>query len=510
MALEAERELSHGTAQADSSQPRHILELVKQTMVYGLSGVALQVVGVITLPILARVFTPAEYGRLELASVLLAAGLALADFGFASAAQRSFFDYSSGEPGARRIVISTALFTTTIIGILVAVVLILVRDPASRLLFGHAPGAPLVVTVAIAIPLVNTATFIREAMRLRFRAWQYVASSALASVVAGALGILGVVGFNLHVRGIFVGIIVGNLLAAAYGAVVLRRDISRHFSSHELRPMLKYGAPLIVVAVAMWALTLVDRIMLRDLGSLPDVGEYAVANRVANVLLLGVTGFALAFGPYIFSIYSEDRDLERAVRAQALRYLTIGLTTIGLVLALFAREIIAIVAPAFGQAYEVVGLLVLAVVSFGISSVAMAGVSYARRTDVLAGITLSAAALNIGLNFILIPPFGMVGAALANLSAYLLLAALYYVVAQRMYPTPYELGKLLTITGLASAFGILGVVPIHPLAADMVAKAAALFAFIVLLRTTGVVESAEINRLRELLGSAWRIATQRA
>jgi O-antigen/teichoic acid export membrane protein len=508
VAVEADRDLSDGMSQGDSSQPRHILELVKQTLVYGLSGVALQIVGVITLPILARIFTRAEYGRLEIASALLAVGLAVADFGFASAAQRSYYDYPRDELEARRSVISTALLATTVIGVLVGMALILARDPASRLLFGRV-SAPLVVTVALAIPLVNSAAFIREAMRLEFRAWQYVASSVLASVMAGALGILAVVVFDLHVRGVFVGIIAGNLLAAAYGVFVLRRDIGRHLSLPELQLMLKYGSPLIIVAVAMWALTLVDRIMLRDLGSLPDVGEYAVANRVANVLLLGVTGFALAFGPYIFSIYSEDRDLERAVRAQALRYVTIGLTTVGLVLALFARELIDLVAPAFDQAYEAVGLLALAVVLFGISTVAMSGISYARRTGVLAGITLTAAILNIGLNFALIPPFGMVGAAVANLAAYLLLAGLYYGIAQRIYPTPYEPGKLLTIVGLASAFGILGLVSIHPLAAALGVKAAAVAAFLVLLRMTRVVVPEEISRLLELLGSARRIATQR-
>jgi hypothetical protein len=79
-----------------------------------------------------------------------------------------------------------------------------------------------------------------------------------------------------------------------------------------------------------------------------------------------------------------------------------------------------------------------------------------------------------------------------------------------MYPTPYELGKLLTIVGLASAFGVLGLVPIHPLAAALAVKAAAVLAFLVLLRLTGVIVPAEIDRLRELLGNARRIATLRA
>jgi O-antigen/teichoic acid export membrane protein len=491
-------------------QSRPILDLVKQTLVYGISGVALQAIGLLTLPVLARVFTKAEYGRLELATVLLTVALAFVDAGFASSAQRSYYDYSKDQPDERRTVISTALLSTTLVGLVAAAILVLAREPTAQWLFGSSANTSLVVVVAIAIPLVNSANFLREAMRLEFRAWQYVTASVLASFVAGGLGILAVVAFDLHVRGVFLGVIAGNLLSILYSTFVLRGDISRHFSTKKLRTMLRYGMPLVPVAVAMWSLTLVDRIMLNKLGSIVEVGEYAVANRVANVLLLGVTGFALAFGPFIFSIYSEDRALERVIRAQALRYLTVTLAGAGLVLTLFARELIGLIAPAFDTAYEVVGLLSLAVVVFGIASVAMAGISYLRRTELLAFITLGAAAVNIGLNFALIPPFGMVGAAGANLAGYLLLTALYYVVAQRLYPTPYEPRKLLLILGLATGLGVLGIVPIDPLAAALTVKMAAVVAFVVLLRLTRIVTPEEIDRLREILGNLRRQAALRA
>jgi len=484
----------------------HIVELAKQTLVYGLSGVALQLVGVFTLPIFARVFTPAEFGTLELGTVLLAIGLAIADMGLASAVQRSYYDYTNKQSAERRTVIATALLTTTIAGALVAIVLLISRDPVASLLFGHAREASLVAVVALAVPVVNTATFLREALRLEFRAWHYVASSILASFVAGGLGVLAVVVFDMNVRGVFVGLIAGNLLSAVYAGTVLRSDIDRQFSPAELRIMFKYGLPLIAVGVGAWALTLVDRIMLSRLGSLAGVGEYAVANRVANVLLLGVTGFALAFGPYIFSIYSEDRELERVVRAQTLRYVTIGLAAAGLVLSLFAREIIAVVAPAFDSAYKAVGLLCLALVAYGMSTVAMAGISYVRRTELLAIITVAAAGLNISLNFALIPPFGMVGAAVANLAAYALLTALYYVVAQKLYPTPYELRKLLIVLTLATSLGVIGLIPIEPLAMAILVKVLAILTFVGLLRVLHVVMPEEIGRLRELLGSVRRTA----
>lgn len=481
-----------------AAEPSHIIGIAKQTIVYGLSGVAIQAIGVITLPIYARVFSRSEYGILEITFTIAAVVGALVDAGFASAAQRSFYDYGDDEPQERRRVIATALTFTSALSLIAMVALILGRKPVSNwLLDGRGESA--LVALAISIPLINAANFLRETMRLRFRAWHYVVSSILASVVAAGIGIAAVVGFDRGVEGVFIGVIVGNALAAAYGALVVRTDVGRRLSGDELRKMLAYGIPLIPVALALWALALVDRIMLSKLGSLSDVGEYAVANRVASVLLLAVTGFVLAFGPYVFAIHQRDEELEKDVRSKTLTYLTVSLCTGALVLTLFAREVISVVAPAFNSAYEAVGLLTLSVVALGISSVVMAGISIVRRTKVLAVLSTIGAAFNIALNFVLIPPFGMVGAAVATAAAYILLAGLYYRVAQRLYPTPYELGKVLSAVALATVIGVLGVLPLGPTAVAVLVKAAAVVVFLLLLRVTGVVTPEEIERLRALL-----------
>ena len=111
----------------------------------------------------------------------------------------------------------------------------------------------------------------------------------------------------------------------------------------------------------------------------------------------------------------------------------------------------------------------------------MAGISYARRTEFMALITLAAAAVNVGLNFALIPPYGMVGAAIANAVAYVILTTLYYVVAQRLYYTAYEVRKLVTTVALATGLGAVGLVRIHSLTVALPVKIGVLAAFPVLL-----------------------------
>src|SRR5262249_45496911 len=102
----------------------HFLGLAKQTIVYGLSGVAIQPVGVITLPIYGHLFSQAEFGLLELATVLSAVALALIDAGFSSAAQRSFYDYTDAEHRSRQAVIFTAIAFTSALAALATLILL--------------------------------------------------------------------------------------------------------------------------------------------------------------------------------------------------------------------------------------------------------------------------------------------------------------------------------------------------------------------------------------------------
>ena len=76
-------------------------------------------------------------------------------------------------------------------------------------------------------------------------------------------------------------------------------------------PMLAYGLPLVPGALSSWALALVDRIILSRLGSLSEVGEYAVANRLALLLLIGMTAFLFALSPFLLATYSEDPSRRR-------------------------------------------------------------------------------------------------------------------------------------------------------------------------------------------------------
>lgn len=70
----------------------------------------------------------------------------------------------------------------------------------------------------------------------------------------------------------------------------------------------------------------------------------------------------------------------------------------------------------------------------------MTGVCIKRKTWYAVVFTGLSAIINVFLNIILIPLWGSIGAAMSTLLAYMLLAVIAYIVNQRMYPVPYEIG----------------------------------------------------------------------
>ena len=475
-----------------------LARLGKQTLIYGVGGVLLPLVGLLTLPVFARVFQTDEYGVIDLVTVAMAVAALLVDAGLASALQRSYFDYPEGAE-ARRTVVFTAVVTSLGLSLVFAALIIVFRETLADWLFGDAGYGDALAIAALNLPVATAAALARQIMRLRFQPWRFLISSTLGALVGAGAAVTAVVYFDLGVKGVFAGILVGNLVALAYGGTVALPHVGRQFSRRELRVMLAYGLPLIPTALAMWALQFLDRVMLAKLGALSDVGQYAVANRVTMVLILAVAAFGMAYSPFMLSMFSEDPEGEKRFRGRVLTYVGTGLAVAAVLVSLVAQEVTEVLAPRFDEAYRAVWLLAIAIVAYGMSTVAMSGISLTRKTGFFAIYAGVAAVVNIGLNLVLIPVWGMEGAAAATAVAYVLLTGLYYRRSQLLYPTPYEPAKLARLAVLTLAFLPLGLITMDPPLVALVVKLGIALSFVALLRIARVITAEDVATLRAAL-----------
>jgi O-antigen/teichoic acid export membrane protein len=167
-------------------------------------------------------------------------------------------------------------------------------------------------------------------------------------------------------------------------------------------------------------------------------------------MVLMITAFRLAWPAFAYSI-DDDREARRTY-AFVLTYVVLVTTWVATVLALLSPWLVRwIAAPAFESASRVVGPLAFAAVAFAGYIVVAIGVGRAKRTQFNWVVTGAAAAINVALNLLLIPPYGMMGAAIATIAAY---ATMFFGMvwwSQHVYPIAYQWRRIATAaaTGVA-------------------------------------------------------------
>jgi O-antigen/teichoic acid export membrane protein len=261
-----------------------------------------------------------------------------------------------------------------------------------------------------------------------------------------------VAGFDWGLEGFYLAGIVSALPTLAVALGMSRVPIRGVVSLGRVRSMLAFALPLVPVALTTWLTQFADRYFVLHFASLRELGHYAIGGRLANVLLFAVGAFAFAWSPFALELMARDPEREHVARARALVYVAIGACFGAVCLSVYAREFLRTVTdPAFEDSYKVVGILCLGAVAAGLSAVLGTGITIARKTGYFARYAAYGAALNIALNLLLVPPFGMIGAAISAAATYGMIAVVYYRRAQMLDAAPFTPRQVLAIVLVAAA-----------------------------------------------------------
>ena len=211
--------------------------------------------------------------------------------------------------------------------------------------------------------------------------------------------------------------------------------------------------PLVPSAVALWAIAFVDREFVVWYKGLAEAGVYSAALKIAGVVTFVMIAFRTAWPAFAYSI-EDDRDAKRTY-AFVLTYLLTFASWIALALGALAPWWVELLTdPKFQRADRGVPLLAFAVSVYAGYTVLAIGSGRARRTQLNWVVTGSGAAVNVGLNFWLVPKYGMVGASISMLIAYVVifLAMTWY--AQSVYPVQYQWRRVVTAVAVAVALTV--------------------------------------------------------
>jgi len=428
--------------------------LAKHSAIYGLGGLVSRLLAVLLLPLYTSYLTPKDYGRVETLVALTAILVTLLRAGISNAFFRFYFD--SSETAARLRVLRTSFWftmTTATLGLVAGWIF----APWIADLLNLGPNQDGLVRAAF-VGLWAQLNYeqLTALFRVEERSTAFVAASLANVLLTIATTILLVVVFDEGALGVIVGNFTGTLIVYLALLGYRREQLGLEFDRELLRRMNRFGLPLVPSGLALWTLNFSDRFFLAHLKGQDDVGRYSIGVRIASAMVLLLVAFRTAWPAFAYSI-EDDREARRTY-GFVLTYLLFIACWLSLALGVLAPWLVRLLArdPAFWPGADVVAPLAFAGALWGGYTVLAIGIGRMRRTQFNWVITGSAAALDVVLNLLLVPRYGIHGAATAAVSAFALMFTAMAVYAQRVYPVPYQWRRVFTLLSVAVGLTVVG------------------------------------------------------
>lgn len=404
---------------------------IKDSLVYGVGGVATRAVGLLLLPLYSRILSPSDYGVFDLVVATASVAAIAVPLEVSLGLARLYPDADSAQ-AKRRYATTAWRFTLAMYGFFV---LLAVALYASEYL----PALPDVPTVVAGLALIYVVlfgllAFLQNQLRWELKGLNYSFVAILNAFGGGALA--AGLGWMYGLAGLLVGMVIGAGAALALARVLVGRTLKGRWDTSKLRSMVHYSLPLVPASLSALVTLYVDRALLTSFAGLHDLGIFALGYRVASISLLGLIGIQGALIPLIYTHHAASRtpgDIARLFRW----FVGLSILLCG-VLGLFAREILGLlVDPSFHGAAAIVMILSPACVMMQLY-IFFPGMFLAKKTWLQLGVQVATALVNIGVCLWLIPEYGFVGAALGHLAASTFFCAAWAFISQQHYPIPVE------------------------------------------------------------------------
>lgn len=412
---------------------------------YTAASVLSKLIAVALLPLYTRYLTPADYGAAEVMFAAVVAASIVIRLGAIEALLR--FYYKAGEEPERVVATSfAALFWAASAAALIALPF---AGPISRALLDR--PAPDLARIAIGgLWVLTMSEYLLTLFRVEERARAFFVTTILNVLATIAVTVALVVGAGEGARGLLLGSYGTGAVFVLALIWVYRRQLSLLPDRALLGRLFRFGLPTMPAELSLYLLNFVDRIVIVRSAGLAEAGLYSLAVKFAQAVNVLVRGFQLAWPPLAYSI-RDDGEARRAYAAVVTWFVAgCGFVVVGMWL--FARWLARwLAAPEFFASHEAIGLVSTAVTLYALYMVQVVILGRTGRTEFNFPAAIGALASNVALNLALVPPLGIVGAGLALVASYLVVAALMYGFTQRLFPVPYQWARLARIVLVAAA-----------------------------------------------------------
>ncbi len=460
--------------------------LLKDSVIYGGGRMLQKFLTALMLPLFTAFMTKSDYGIVGMVVTITTFLDVFVTLGFDVAFTRFYFDKK--DPKHRSDVITHVFYVKFFYPALLLGALIALMPQISSLVMGGS-GYTIYFDIGVAtLFFTNLSDLPFTLMRLEHRPWTFTSFTIARVLVQVPMAVVFLAVFHWGPAG---------YLGANLATAILLNLAALPFYAPRLRflwdakltnAMLAFAIPAMFTAISFFFLKLSDRFFLLHYQGKAEVGLYTVANSLSQPLYIVGMAFRMAWPQWHYAKLNEPELHKRMVSRSSTYFMAFNALLLVLVGFYLPVVVHVLLAKGFWSVAPTTFVLTLSVALYNLYFIFWIGANVAKKNRLIPVITLVASGVNVGLNFLLVPVYGMWAAAWTTVIGFGILAVLVYFVSNRYYPIPYEWRRLITLGvataltlgagwAIGSAMGVTVDMPLSELVVGQLAMTPALLVF---------------------------------
>jgi len=420
---------------------------IKNTLFYVSIPLLRNLLSFLTLPIMTRFLRPADYGALSLI-IMISSFSAMFYMGINNASYRYYFKYND-DIQKLRVMLSSNLIFLLGISLVYGILLYLAFPAINHLLFSNRLDFIWVLIAFIQFALAYINSINQNIFQNQHQGKKWFFNEVVSLVILTLLSIILV----LTGKFTFEAIIIASISAETVKFIALFWQLRKYygivFSKVFLKETFIYSWPQLPTSFIGFGYTYFDRILLSRFQGLYQVGILDIGSRISSVMKMSIDGVSGALSPLTLELLKENTKDSIKKLAELNLKITFLLLFVGFSIILSTKEIVYLLTP---KDYHFVIYVVPIYIYYHIFGV-LGLISYwliyyhPSKTFWSMPINLIFSMASILANILLIPKFGVMGAAFAAFIASALAQGAQLFIGLRITPVPIDKGRLALMLG---------------------------------------------------------------
>jgi O-antigen/teichoic acid export membrane protein len=409
-------------------------ELIKSFLSFGLATVIERVIAFVLLPIYTRYFTTAEFGVIDLITVVIGMIIIFAHLQLETSLQRYYFDYEGDE---KNLFISTIVITMVILSVILMIILALGSGLVSQLVLKNVHYSNLFILAAVQIPFINYSMLALVILRYEKKNKLFTIMISVKMLLTVLFTVIFVVWLRMGLNGVFYAQLIGLVVSSVLLFFSIREFSTYKISNGLLKKAFAYAIPQFPARIGSVLLTYANRFFMVGYLTLSAVGIYSLSLKLASVLQLVYAAFVMAWAPFMFE--QRKRDNHKEVFAKVLLLTASPLFLLVSIISIFSKELVYIVAsPKFLSASHYLGALCLYFALFIFKEIVDIGPKFTEKTKYLSYTFFISLVVNLVSLYFSVKLYGLEGVVYSMLLTNTVLLIVSWVISNKLYYIPYN------------------------------------------------------------------------